>query len=194
MLLWVLSGPRVAEQNRPTATAPIVARLVAPSPMPVADQAFLTEQAEPKPRAVAPFVPKQQPRVRFEPRVPVKPEVVVRNSTTATTIEQAQAPDAGTLAQYRITVLGAARRFKQYPDIAIENNWHGKVEVRMMIDSSGEISAMDVRTSAGHAVLDRHALEIIERAKATAPIPPALRGREFIVDIPVEFLLREPGA
>ena len=109
-------------------------------------------------------------------------------------VEPAQEPDAGTLAQYRLLVLGAARRFKQYPETAAENNWQGKVEIRMVIDSRGEISSLDVRTSAGHAVLDRHALEMIERAKAFAQIPPSLRGKEFAVDIPVEFVLRQVGA
>lgn len=64
----------------------------------------------------------------------------------------------------------------------------------MTIDSSGEISTLDVRTSAGHAVLDQHALEMIEHAKAIAQIPPALRGKQFAVDIPIEFVFREAGA
>jgi len=109
-------------------------------------------------------------------------------------MEPAQAPDTGTLAQYRLAILGAARRFKHYPDVAVENNWQGKVEVRMSVDSSGEITALNLRASAGHEVLDQHALEIVERAKAMAPIPSALRGKEFAVDVPVVFSLREPGA
>jgi hypothetical protein len=42
-------------------------------------------------------------------------------------------------------------------------------------------------------VLDQHALEMIERAKEMAPIPPALRGKEFTVDVPIVFSLREAG-
>ena len=43
-------------------------------------------------------------------------------------------------------------------------------------------------------MLDQQALEMIEKAKAMAQIPASLQGREFIVDIPVIFSLREPEA
>jgi TonB family protein len=48
-----------------------------------------------------------------------------------------------------------------------------------------------VRSSAGYPVLDQHALEMIERAKVMSPIPPALRGTEFTVEVPVIFSLRD---
>lgn len=105
-----------------------------------------------------------------------------------------EAPDAGTLAQYRLAIISAARGYKRYPRAALDNNWQGRVEVHMVIGANGAISTLSVRSSAGHPVLDQQALEMIERAKATAQIPPALRGREFTVDIPVIFSLREPNA
>jgi len=98
------------------------------------------------------------------------------------------------LAQYRISLMSAARQFKRYPRAALDNNWQGRVEVRLAIAASGDIAALTVRASAGRAVLDEQALEMIERAKHVAPIPPALRGREFVVDVPVIFTLKEPGA
>ena len=106
----------------------------------------------------------------------------------------AEAPDAGTLAQYRLALISAARRFKRYPRVALDNDWQGKVEIRIVIDASGAIATLSVRSSAGHPLLDRQALEMIERAKEMALIPPALRGKEFSVDIPVVFSLREPDA
>jgi protein TonB len=101
--------------------------------------------------------------------------------------------DAGTLAQYRLSIISAARRFKRYPRVALDQNRQGRVEIRMVIGANGEISALRVRDSAGHEVLDQHALEMIERAKAMVQIPPALREREFTVDIPVVFSLLEPA-
>jgi TonB family protein len=191
-VLWILPMLRSTQHHRPNATAAIVARLV--EPQPAADQAFLTPLTEPKPTAVAQFVQKRQPQKRSETVVAVMPEVVVRNSPAPVAIEQPQAPDAGTLAQYRLSLLGAARRFKHYPDAAVENNWQGKVEIRMLVGSSGEITALNLRASAGHEVLDQHALEIVERAKSMATIPPALRGKEFAVDVPIVFSLRDSGA
>ena len=105
-----------------------------------------------------------------------------------------QTLDAGTLAQYRLAIISAARRYKRYPRAALDNNWQGRVEVRMVVGANGAIAALNVRSSAGHPVLDQQALEMIERAKAAAQVPPALRGREFTVDIPVIFSLREPDA
>ena len=189
-LLSILPVLRSAHHHRGNTAAPILVRLAEPLRQPVPNQVFLTAPEEPEPRSVA---PKRQPPSRPAPAEPAA-QVVPKNSPATATIEPAQATDAGTLAQYRLSVLGAARRFKHYPDAAVENNWQGTVEIRMVIDSSGEISALDVRTSAGHTVLDQHALQIIERAKAISPIPPGLRGREFAVEVPIVFRLREAGA
>jgi protein TonB len=101
--------------------------------------------------------------------------------------------DAGTLAQYRLAVMSAARQFKRYPRVARDQSWQGRVEIRLAIGSSGEISVLSVRSSTGYELLDQHALEMIERAKALVQIPPALRGKEFSMDIPVVFSLREAG-
>jgi protein TonB len=101
--------------------------------------------------------------------------------------------DAGTLAQYRLAVMSAARQFKRYPRVARDQSWQGRVEIRLAIAPGGEISALSVRSSTGYELLDQHALEMIERAKALVQIPPALRGKEFSMDIPVVFSLREAG-
>lgn len=103
-------------------------------------------------------------------------------------------PDAGTIAQYRLAVLGAAKRYKDYPPIALENRWQGRVEIHVAIGVDGSISSLKVRSSTGHSLLDAQAIDMIRRAQAAAEIPPALLGRQFVVDVPVEFALREPGA
>jgi protein TonB len=130
-----------------------------------------------EPRADAPNAPAALPQVATQPPQPA-----------------AEAPDAGTLAQYRLALISAAKRFKRYPRVALDNNWQGRVEIRIVVDTTGAISALSVRSGAGHAPLDQQALEMIGRAKEIALIPPALRGKEFSVDIPVVFSLREPDA
>ena len=193
-LLAILPALRPTHRHQVHTTSPIHVRLFEQPSKPVADHVFLTAVAEPKPPALTQSARKPKPPTKLQPDVRLASQVIVlKNSPAPATISAAQAPDAGTVAQYRLSVLGVARRFKHYPDIAVQNNWQGRVEVRMVIDSSGEISGLDVRASAGHGVLDQHALEMIERAKAIAPIPPALRGREFAVDVPVVFSLLESG-
>jgi protein TonB len=121
------------------------------------------------------------------------PSVGIATPTARAASPPAETLDAGTLAQYRLSLISAARRFKRYPRVALDQNWQGNVEVRMVIAPNGEISSLIVRSSAGHQVLDQHALEMIERAKEMAPIPPALRGKEFTLDVPIVFSLREAG-
>lgn len=103
----------------------------------------------------------------------------------------AEAPDATSLAQYRNAIIAAARRHRKYPRIAVENNWEGRAEVRIAIDPDGAIASIGIRTHSGYEVLDRQALEMIRKAKPVAPMPDALRGKGFVLDLPVLFRLRE---
>jgi len=221
-LLLILPALREAQQRRSDSSDPILARLTQPTPAPVASPA--AEAALPvlppiTPRPIAAPSAKHPPQLRptLEDAPIALPDARAESEATAkdaiapnadapigpAALPQvatrppppaADAPDAGTLAQYRLALISAAKRFKRYPRVALDNDWQGKVEVRIVIDTTGAISALSVRSSAGHPLLDRQALEMIERAKEMALIPPALRGREFSVDIPVVFSLREPDA
>jgi protein TonB len=218
-LLFILPSLREAQQRRSEASDGIVARL---TPPPVASAAvaapppaFSAPSTPPLATASAPKrVPQMRPTLQATPvalpnALSAESETAAKNTIApnadapigpfalpqvATRLPQpaADAPDAGTLAQYRLALISAAKRFKRYPRIAVDNDWQGTVEIRIVIDASGAIATLSVRSSAGHPLLDRQALEMIERAKELALIPPALRGREFSVDVPVVFSLREP--
>ena len=220
-LLFILPVLREAQQRRSDASDPILARL---TPSPVASPTVPAPPHEvsaqsTRPMAV-PSAPKRAPQKR--PTSEATPVALPNPSSaeSATTAKDtiapdadapigpfalpqvatrlpqpaADAPDAGTLAQYRLALISAAKRFKRYPRVALDNDWQGKVEVRIEIDASGAIATLSIRSSAGHPLLDRQALEMIERAKEMALIPAALRGKEFSVDIPVVFSLTEPDA
>jgi TonB family protein len=47
-----------------------------------------------------------------------------------------------------------------------------------------------VKSSSGYEILDNVAVDMIKKAKPLTPIPAALRGKEFTVDIPVIFDLQ----
>lgn len=219
-LLFLLPVLREAQQRRSDPSDPILARLtpapVASATAPAPPAAFAPPSTRPK---AAPAATKRPQQLRPKEDAPVAlpslssaesestakdtiasnaeapigapalPQVATRPPQPA-----AEAPDAGTLAQYRLALMSAAKRFKRYPRVALDNDWQGKVEIRIVIDVTGAISALNVRSSTGHPLLDRQALEMIERAKEMALIPPALRGKEFSVDVPVVFSLREPDA
>ena len=70
-----------------------------------------------------------------------------------------------------------------YPRVAVDNNWEGGVVVRMVIGADGMIASVSVKAGSGHEVLDSQALEMFKRAKPLVPIPSALRGKEFILEL-----------
>jgi protein TonB len=101
--------------------------------------------------------------------------------------------DLGSLAQYRLALIGAAKRHRLYPESAVERGWQGRVTVRLAFDADGSIAAALVRRSSGYGALDQQAVEMLRKAAALTPLPPALRSREFSVDVPVLFELRGEG-
>jgi len=161
-----------------------------PKPKPVARARPLpeAERAAPPPPAAAPAaVVEAAPATAPSPVASVAPQRLAPEPT-------ADQGDDAMLAQYRLAVIAAARRYKRYPRAALDNNWNGKAEVRMTIGANGVIASMSIKSSSGHDILDRQALDMIRKAKPLTPIPESLRGREFAVDIPVIFSLEEPNS
>jgi protein TonB len=64
------------------------------------------------------------------------------------------------------------------------------VDVRLVIGADGAPAAALVKRSSGHEVLDRQAIDTLRRASAATPVPPALRNREIVVEIPLVFELK----
>ncbi len=99
--------------------------------------------------------------------------------------------DVGSLAQYRMALISAASRHKPYPSRAIDRGWQGRVVLRLVIGADGGLAHALVQRSSGHEVLDRQALEMFRRAHAQTPLPPALRNREFPLEVAVAYELKD---
>ncbi len=134
------------------------------------------ESTRPVPSTVVVPAPMAPPDIE---RPPVSPPVSADES------------DPATLGQYRFAIISAAKRFKRYPRLAIDNNWEGQAEIRMVIRADGSVTSVGIKTRSGYEVLDQQALEMIRKAKLETPIPARLRGRGFTVDVPVVFSLKE---
>jgi protein TonB len=100
-------------------------------------------------------------------------------------------PETGSLDTFRLELMSMARKYKHYPRAARDNNWEGRAVVRMVISANGAISSLSIAASAGHTLLDKQALDMIQQAKRGVLIPPALRGREFTLEIPVVYSLKD---
>ena len=205
-MLFILPVLQEAQRTHP-ARPPLTARLAKPEPPTPA----LPKVEPPTPPAARPRQEAAPRAVPEPPRVPAPPERVLSIEPRKQAVESAivappapvapppfapqppsaSGPDPGTVAQFRLELMDLARRYKKYPRIAQENNWEGRVELRIAIGEDGAISSLAVKKGSGRAVLDDEAQAMIRTAKSKATIPPALRGRAFILEIPVDFFLKD---
>jgi protein TonB len=204
--------PVLQEAQRPRlAPPPLIARLEAPKP-PAPEPPKLEPPALPpvRPAPVARAVqpaPAPPPLLRIEPSkqaaepalvvpapAPVAPAPAASAAAQPATQLAAPAgdgPDPGAISRFRLELMDLARRYKKYPRIAQDNNWEGRVELRIAIGEDGAISSLIVKKGAGRAVLDDEAQAMIRTAKSKATIPPGLRGKAFTLEIPVDFFLKD---
>ena len=190
--------------------APIAARLMEPPPAPPAPAPPAAPVEEPAAAAPTPK-PKPQPRPQTKPAPAPreKPQVIAEPAPApAPTPVPAPAPPvaakqqpapavpavpdtASLIAQYRAALLAEASRHKRYPLVALDNGWEGEVVVRMAIAADGSIAGLDVKSSSGHAALDRQALEMFRKARAEVPAPEALRGKQFSLELRAVYNLKD---
>jgi periplasmic protein TonB len=179
------------------ASAPVVARL-AEIRIPDAPPAV----EEPKPaeaKASKPIKPRKSAQItKPAPQAPAKateeavaaapraaesaPASPAPSAAPAAAPGEHRAPEATTAAQYRLQLIGAARRYAQaYPSVARENNWNGDVVLDVLIRADGR-AELSMRRGSGHEVLDRQALDTFQRALRDVPVPPSLRGRQLALE------------
>jgi periplasmic protein TonB len=207
---WLVPGARIAAVPEPPAAAPPPperrperSERAAPSRKPPA--------AAPPPAAAAPVEranPAPSPTAAPGPSAASEPAMVAAANAPAAAGNSDAPPalalghptlapragddalEAGSLAQYRLALIGAAKRLKHYPPQAIDRGLEGRVNVRLVIGADGGSAAVTVRRSSGHEVLDRQAVETMRRAAVATPIPPALKDREIVVEIPLLYELK----
>jgi protein TonB len=181
--------PRVEPPPKP---APPV---VKPVPLPKASPSPRKE-ASVSPPPVAPPQP-APPSAEPSPSAPAAPAAPSAPAAAARADPQpSPSPSSsdGTLEIYRMELMRMARNYKRYPRVALDNNWEGRVIVRMVIGANGMIASLTVVSSAGHEILDKQALDMLQKAKPRVQIPPALRGKEFSIEIPVIYNLKDQAS
>ena len=201
------------EAQRRIPAPPLTARLEAPKPLPPAppkvELPVLVRPApvaKAAPRAPAPTPPilsmepaKQAAEPAFvvpaQPAAAPAPPALGANAAgppgPPTAAPAASGLDPGAIGRFRLELMDVARRYKRYPRMAQDNNWEGRVEMRVAIGADGAIHSLTVKKSAGRAVLDDEAQAMIRTAKSKIALPPALRGTAFNLDIAVDFYLKE---
>jgi protein TonB len=123
---------------------------------------------------------------KFEPLpapVPIERRSVRKIEAPALTQPQPQLPEATTAGQYRYLLAEAATRYNAYPPEALVNRWEGDVLVRIDVDAGGRVSGVSVSRGSGHTALDEQALEMFRSAAREVPVPRALLGSAFGVEL-----------
>ena len=197
------SAPPAEEQKPPPEEKKLpVAKKLPPAARPV-QKAVPPTVVEPAPLAKPVPAPEPEPVAKpssapdaapaAETAVPAPAPPPVASVPTAPPGAQPSAPprEARTIGEYRLELIEAARRIKdrtRYPPIARDNNWPGQTQVRGALAASGA-PAISVKGTSGHQVLDQHALSIFRQAAREVSLPPDLRGKEFAVEVWMDFTL-----
>jgi periplasmic protein TonB len=112
------------------------------------------------------------------------PRKTPRKAQPAPVPAQPELPPATTVGQYRYLLAAAAARYNAYP--ADAHGGEGDAVVRIGV-RGGSIEEVTLARSSGHAALDEQALHAFGRAAREVPVPPALWGREFGVELSASY-------
>ena len=172
---------RTAPPKRSAKPAP------APAPQPVSEPAV--EEAPVAQTPTGTITP--QPAASQEIAGVEKSSGTAEASVPAASPAAVAAEDPGSLEKYRLQLKLVAAKYKRYPRVANDNDWKGLVALRMVVAPSGELASLAVTKTSGYDVLDRQAQEMFRKAAADVPVPPAVRGKQFSVDVAVEYYLTD---
>ena len=104
-------------------------------------------------------------------------------------IVPSQAEINAALNGYNSALWGKIGKYKQYPKIAQMRGWQGEVIVELLLDGNGKLKSKKILTSSGYEVLDKQALEMIDKAAPFPSPPEALRASSFSITVPIPFRL-----
>jgi len=82
-------------------------------------------------------------------------------------------------------------RHKEYPWSARRRGMQGQVVLRLAVARSGKVAETAIETSSGAEVLDRAALDMVERASPLPPLPASVPGDVAEFRVPVSFALSQ---
>ena len=177
--------PEVVKPQTKTKPSPVPKPIVKPTPSPIVQQeAKPVQEAPPAPPTPEVIAVKPAPE---RPAPTPTPPVVEPVKETPPMPSQAEVDNA--TGRYGNALWSAISKHKKYPKIAQMRGWQGEAIVELELDGSGKLKSKKITQSSGHEVLDKQALEMVERALPFPPPPEALRNSNFTIVIPVPFKL-----
>lgn len=186
------SPPIVAAEPKPPTPEPIKPT-IKPTPKPIIKPSIIPkviskasppDQPPPSTQTeVIALTPKPETAPSAMPPAPPPPPEPVKPAAPS------QADMTSALNSYNSMLWGRIAKYKQYPKIAQMRGWQGEVIVELLVDASGKLKSKKIISGSGYDVLDKQALNMIEKA-APFPAPPeVLRGSSFSITVPIPFKL-----
>ena len=215
LFAWVL----ITEHPSSTATPPVTTMAIELVSAPVAPASQTDRMLEPEPGNAKPSLPdlqqelKQQPTsapsallttnsgavLKPEPEMPQKIEVMQEESpvhheeeTVVAASSQSiveVAPQSDTVLRWQSGLMLRLNNARRYPIQARRSKQQGVTYLHFTMDREGNVLTKTIERSAGHSLLDKEALALIDRAE---PLPkPPLEIQEEVLEfiVPVEFSL-----
>lgn len=139
----------------------------------------LNGTAEPTVAAAAPEVAAGSAPAVIAPAPAVPSEVIER-----------PAP-ADVLAAYRQRLTALLAGQQEYPRVAALRGWEGEVRLRLRVARKGNLLGVQLDHSSGFAVLDQHAVAMLEALAALPPLPEGLAANEIQVVVPINYKLKK---
>ncbi len=90
---------------------------------------------------------------------------------------------------YTRDLINSVRQYQEYPRKALIERREGDVTAQVTINEEGEIESLELVERSGSRVLDRAVSRIIKKAAPFQPIPPELKLKEFVFEVPISFQL-----
>jgi len=218
LIFALLSWPRQAEQALPLtivatlryALSPSASQVVSPDAGPAAETprkvvpAAVPQKARPSPASAAPPLP---PRMSGTAGPTIAPPAVAAEAP-ATGLAQAATPlpapasplpetppaaraQGDVLAAYRQRLTALLAGQQEYPRVAALRGWEGEVRLRLRVARKGNLLGIVLDHSSGFAVLDQHAMAMLEALSSLPPLPEALEASEIQVVVPINYKLKK---
>ena len=176
--------PEIVEPQTKTTPKPTPKPVVKPTPNPIVQEAkpvTETPVTTPAPEVIAVKPAAERPTVTHSAAVaePVKEAPPMPS--------QAEIDNA--TGRYGNALWNAISKHKKYPKIAQMRGWQGETVVELELDGTGKLKSKKITQSSGYEVLDKQALEMVEKAIPFPTPPEALRNSTFTILVPVPFKL-----
>lgn len=156
-----------------------------PAPKP---EPRLKARPRPKPRQVVAHKP------RVEPEPAPKIETVADSVVQLTKIPAQPAPDPALIRraenEYRAKLQAAIEAHKKYPRRARRLRQQGSVLVAFKVQKDGSIQNVEITSPSDSAILDRSAMDTVQKISGLFPLPEVLNRTEWAFSIPINYFLR----